>query len=230
MSVEEKPLIINISSLSPEGSESDIDAKPRNSGSGCDNVNGIIGSASSECGLRGSQTRVQNIGSPPSLEGLQSGSNSSSNSNSSSSSSSSSSSNDNDVPIPESIFFMYPRPLTKFQRVLVILSVWCVVIVFFVVLFSVFAIVWYLVTKRSILSIVLFAGFLCLCFVPRKVHIWPNYTANKVFQLWAAYFDFAVVSEAKALSPSHKYIFADFPHGIFPAGLFFSQVNININI
>lgn len=131
---------------------------------------------------------------------------------------------------PERIFFMRPKPLTKVQRILVILSVWFSVIVCFAVLFSIFVIVWYLIAKPSILSIAFLAVFLSLIFVPKTVQIWPEYTSNRIFQFWASYFDFSMVSEAKLLRPSQRYIFASFPHGIFPAGVFFSQVNIHPNI
>lgn len=125
---------------------------------------------------------------------------------------------------PENIFFMHQKPLTKVQRVLVIMSVWFSVIVCFAVLFSIFFILWQLIAKRSILSIAFLSLFMFLTFVPKNVQIWPEYASNRIFQFWASYFDFSMVSEAKLLRPSHKYIFASFPHGIFPAGVFFSQV------
>lgn len=202
---EEKSLVIDISGLST--------SKDNTINSSSSSVLTSSSSSSSECAIRTSPGIVSDVcGNPPlplpdsaSINAI------------------ASADTFNNVE-PENIFFMRQKPLTKVQRVLVILSVWFSVIVCFTVLFSIFFILWQLIAKRSILSIAFLSLFMFLTFVPKNVQIWPEYTSNRIFQFWASYFDFSMVSEAKLLRPSHKYIFASFPHGIFPAGVFFSQV------
>lgn len=52
-------------------------------------------------------------------------------------------------------------------------------------------------------------------FLPAKPVLWNAFCRSWVFRTWREYFAFSYLNEA-TLSPGKKYIFVEFPHGVFP--------------
>jgi diacylglycerol O-acyltransferase 2, plant len=84
--------------------------------------------------------------------------------------------------------------------------------------------------KGSIIARSIFALFMIMTFIPLKFKVWDGFMYCWIWDIWREYFDFtgdwSALSEhmkkkEKAGLPT-KYMFFEFPHGIFPMGQFLS--------
>lgn len=57
---------------------------------------------------------------------------------------------------------------------------------------------------------------------PRRIHVWPSYIHSSLWSHWRQYFSFEMLQQGE-LKPEQKYLFTEFPHGVFPMGQWLSQ-------
>jgi hypothetical protein len=81
-----------------------------------------------------------------------------------------------------------------------------------------------LALKGSYLAGGIFATFLFLTYIPLKYKHWDDFMYSWIWGVWREYFDFAYddTSFKGKLKDDARYIFFEFPHGIFPMGEFIS--------
>ncbi|GLI66396.1 hypothetical protein VaNZ11_010188 [Volvox africanus] len=72
------------------------------------------------------------------------------------------------------------------------------------------------ICRRTWAIIALISLYATLLLPPKPV-LWGPFCRSKVFKTWREYFSFSYLFE-EVLDPSKKYIFAEFPHGVFPMG------------
>ncbi len=80
----------------------------------------------------------------------------------------------------------------------------------------------YFAIKGSIIAGTIFAIFMGLTFVPLKFKPWDGFKESFLFTIWREYFNFtydaSAITEVLAKNQDKRYIFFQFPHGIFPMG------------
>eukprot|EP00879_Flechtneria_rotunda_P014757 GHRR01015421.1.p1 GENE.GHRR01015421.1~~GHRR01015421.1.p1 ORF type:complete len:285 (+),score=59.03 GHRR01015421.1:1233-2087(+) len=67
--------------------------------------------------------------------------------------------------------------------------------------------------SRTLLYVLL--GLWSTTFLPARPVLWNAFCRSWIFQTWREYFKFSYLNEA-TLDPNKKYIFVEFPHGVFP--------------
>ena len=62
---------------------------------------------------------------------------------------------------------------------------------------------------------VIFLTLMATLWLPPRPVLWKAFNRCWVFKTWREYFKFSYLNEA-VLAPEKKYIFVEFPHGVFP--------------
>lgn len=78
------------------------------------------------------------------------------------------------------------------------------------------------VVYRSVLAIATLATLIILSIIPLSHDPWPFFMNCWLFRVWCAYFDVTSDAASAKLQKDQKYMFFEFPHGIFPMGQFLS--------
>jgi 2-acylglycerol O-acyltransferase 2 len=75
-----------------------------------------------------------------------------------------------------------------------------------------------LAIKGSLVSGTILGIFLSLTFIPLKYEPWDDFMNSYLFEIWREYFNFTFDAKAlkDKLDKNKRYIFFEFPHGIFP--------------
>jgi len=87
-----------------------------------------------------------------------------------------------------------------------------------IVLYSLFSAIMY----RSTLAITILIIMITLAIFPRKLHTWPWFIKQPIWVMWRTYFNQSYVITAK-IPKGRRYIFAEWPHGVFMMGQWLSQ-------
>ncbi len=92
------------------------------------------------------------------------------------------------------------------------------------VIFTLYPALITLAWRGSIVAGTIFAIFMGLTFMPLKFKHWDGFMYSYLFDVWREYFNYTYDnSEVKdKLDPNKRFIFFEFPHGIFPMGQFLS--------
>jgi 2-acylglycerol O-acyltransferase 2 len=75
---------------------------------------------------------------------------------------------------------------------------------------------------RSIFCGVILGTFILLTVIPITHEPWEVFMYSSIFKLWCDYFDVTADVGTTKLEKDQKYMFFEFPHGIFPMGQFLS--------
>mmetsp|Transcript_15921 Transcript_15921/g.21054 ORF Transcript_15921/g.21054 Transcript_15921/m.21054 type:complete len:356 (-) Transcript_15921:167-1234(-) len=78
-----------------------------------------------------------------------------------------------------------------------------------------------IIVNGSIISGTLLALIISMGYWPADHNPWEKFLRSWIFRTWRKYFDWEMVI-SEELDPKKKYMFAEFPHGIFPMGTFLS--------
>lgn len=81
----------------------------------------------------------------------------------------------------------------------------------------------YLAYRGSSIAVALIIALITLSLIPLSHKPWKAFMNSWIFALWREYFDFSYdVSRTHFNFAEKKYMFLEFPHGIFPMGQFLS--------
>lgn len=75
--------------------------------------------------------------------------------------------------------------------------------------------------KGSLIALVVLITLIALTFAPLKHEPWLDFMFSWVFRTWCQYFDFSYTKPPDFIE-GEKYMFFEYPHGIFPMGPFIS--------
>lgn len=82
----------------------------------------------------------------------------------------------------------------------------------------------FLIFRGSIVAGLILGSFLVLTFIPLPKSHWDEFMYGFFFDVWREYFDFEIdITTIKGKMPKdQRFMFFEFPHGIFPMGQFIS--------
>lgn len=80
--------------------------------------------------------------------------------------------------------------------------------------------IFFAVIYRSWIAGTILASFIALSYIPMKFQHWDGFMYSFLFDTWREYFDYSFdnTSIKGKIDNSKRYIFFEFPHGIFPMG------------
>eukprot|EP01039_Chlorochromonas_danica_P004959 gene4959-5444_t len=100
---------------------------------------------------------------------------------------------------------------------------------YYFLFFLILPVLLFFLWRGSILAAIIFATLIYLTFSPIDHKVWPAFMSHWIWDIWVEYFDFTY--DAKAFTdvydPKERYLFFEFPHGVFPMGQLVSCSLIN---
>lgn len=86
---------------------------------------------------------------------------------------------------------------------------------------------YYIFVERSVVAGTITAVLITLSFLPLKHQPWQEFMNSWIFRIWCDYFEFSTdVAAVAPLKKDRKYMFCEFPHGVFPMGPFLSVFKV----
>lgn len=115
---------------------------------------------------------------------------------------------------------MKPMPLWKEAIAYVTLGLLCGWYYFIMILYPILI---FLIIRGSYIAGAIFLTLIYLTFVPLKFKPWEAFMYCWIWKLWHEYFDVSSdLSSIQNMDPKKRYVYFEFPHGIFPMGQFLS--------
>ena len=113
-------------------------------------------------------------------------------------------------------------PISFFSELFCVLTLGLLVGWYYILLLAL-PILFYLSIHGNIYAITTQVILATLSIVPLSYKPWKAFMNSWIFRLWREYFDFKYdTSHSQFNTKEKKYIFLEFPHGIFPMGQFIS--------
>ena len=89
------------------------------------------------------------------------------------------------------------------------------------------ALLYYIFIEKSIIAGSITALLITLSLIPLQHQPWKGFMNSWIFRIWCDYFDYTTdVSACAPLKKDRKYMFCEFPHGVFPMGEFLSVYKV----
>eukprot|EP00981_Chlorochromonas_danica_P001116 scaffold247_cov172-Ochromonas_danica.AAC.31 len=121
------------------------------------------------------------------------------------------------------------KPMAFFRHLVAYVTLGLLCGWYYFLLLLLYPTLFFFLLRGSATAATVIATLVFLTFSPIKHKVWPAFLNHWIWGIWLEYFDFSyeISAFSEIYDPQEKYLFLEFPHGVFPMGQFLSSAIVH---